>query len=747
METQFLDIGSSPILEEKLEIEAAKRTIVAVHNREDFKLIGFRQGNGSDESSEIVIVDCECDGVPHRYRQFKYPERLALQFFSDDSRHAPIVHALRSCFPVTAHQNPTSDNEPRQLCLYESWLDTRRSWTPERHLSRIQEWFTDTAEGTLHRDDQPVEPFYLISSKARALVLPEDFEEKISAQHTLFACAPKYAGAESTVEIGRIVPVVRGRTRPSGIPCIVLNLLPIIHGVIKCIPSRLGELCKQLEGHSAPIEQEMRGEIQKIVGKKPDRKEWRDDRVLLVLKLPIKRSHEGKEEYIQHWGFIIKENIIDLGVKVGALRKGGKKKNMRNTYHWIGDSEQSLTEREKLVGWQRLNIRPLNIVRSFTSEFAREMSGVESKGPYGLLTGVGALGSAVAAIWQREGWGRWHYSDTDRLMPHNLARHSGCSFDIGSSKEKVMRRIEDTIFPAYDEQNPNGKDDFNSEKCELIVDVTTMLLAQYRFDASKLSCPKAISFMTLSGRDSILLMEDKRRAIKADCLEAQYYRAVISRPWGKAHMHNHYSFRVGNGCRDISFVIPTGIVMLHAATLAGQIRRGYESGKAMIGVWRSNARGRLRAEIIKPKEVLTTRTSRFRIIWDKGIQKKVRGLREKSLPNETGGILWGYFNFPKGAVYIVDAVPAPLDSRECGSSFIRGTDGLEAMQKEVVRRTSSIVNYVGEWHSHPSGMSSRPSMVDKWQLSSLAGEMRREGVPVLMLIVGEKDEHWCIKAA
>lgn len=46
-------------------------------------------------------------------------------------------------------------------------------------------------------------------------------------------------------------------------------------------------------------------------------------------------------------------------------------------------------------------------------------------------------------------------------------------------------------------------------------------------------------------------------------------------------------------------------------------------------------------------------------IIDEGLVKKIRALRTQGLPNETGGILLGYYDFNVKAIVIVDVLPEP----------------------------------------------------------------------------------------
>jgi integrative and conjugative element protein (TIGR02256 family) len=202
---------------------------------------------------------------------------------------------------------------------------------------------------------------------------------------------------------------------------------------------------------------------------------------------------------------------------------------------------------------------------------------------------------------------------------------------------------------------------------------------------------------------------------------------------------------VGAGCRDISAVIPLELIQLHAATLARQVRLKSELPASAIQIWHSDLiTGGVTSYPIAPEVSFVGNLDSLKIIWDEGFQKKVRELRAEGLPNETGGILLGYFDLKLGNVYIVDALPAPTDSQGDQTGFTRGAEGLQAAVKKAEGRTAGVVSYIGEWHSHPKNSSASPSMADIYLLRHLALVLEGDGLPAVMLIVGEKDERWII---
>ena len=175
---------------EKLTIHAAEQTYCAALAHNEYELVDLRYLGEGENYSEIVVVDFTNDAVPSRNEVgIKYRERLGLRFFQNPSIF-PEVRALRSNFPITFHQHDVSSGEPLSLCIYfEPWSAVERTWTPQKHLRRIQWWLEKMSCGELHTEDQPLEPFYFDSRYT--LILPTDFDEKAGKEGWLLIFEPR----------------------------------------------------------------------------------------------------------------------------------------------------------------------------------------------------------------------------------------------------------------------------------------------------------------------------------------------------------------------------------------------------------------------------------------------------------------------------------------------------------------------------------------------------------------------------
>ena len=141
---------------------------------------------------------------------------------------------------------------------------------------------------------------------------------------------------------------------------------------------------------------------------------------------------------------------------------------------------------------------------------------------------------------------------------------------------------------------------------------------------------------------------------------------------------------------------------------------------------------------IPVSNVIRSECEGWTVVLNENVVSEMSCLRTMHLPAETGGVLVGYFDNPSQQIYITDILPAPGDSIEHKDSFIRGYSELQETLMEIEVRSGGQVSYVGEWHSHPDGVPVSPSQADEVLLTTIAHEVRVDGLPGLIAIVGEK---------
>lgn len=710
----------------------------AIKQNKEFRLIRvLRAIEDGMLKKEYLVVDVTCDQVPSRNSYgILFRERLALEVKLDD-KQLVNVYALRKKFPILLHQNQTRSGDPANLCLYfDSPENVSRTWTPENFLKRIIWWLEESSHGELHASDQPVESLFFYSKYE--LVLPYNFIELQKAGTVFkFIHSPKrqdkgvtiFAWPKGSPELNdtkRLVSVIE------------LELPPIVHSQVEQAPYNMGDLVDLFKEKDIDLVSLLKTKL--IV---PDSgADITSDYsiTIVVITVPIKRTQDSEPERISHYAFFLPVGLLTLGINMGFLMQHG------NT---VFNDVMNTLDTSKTAAWREQLIDNMSVLHFNSAETARIKSGISSPGPTGILVGVGALGGVLLDLWIRSGWGSWTVIDEDHLKPHNLVRHIGTAQDVGLPKVDVaVRHAFDITLGAAKVVgiNVDGGDFSNQPLLDahklstLVVDASTTInyprLASKHDDVSR----HISVFITPNGDSSVLLAEDQDRKIRLRTLEAQYYRALINEELGQHNLHDTGgTFISGSSCRDISFIMPYSKIMNHATTLSEQLILASETTVADISVWNRGIDGRVSNYRITPEPEISMSINGFDIYIDEGLVKKIKDLRSQKLPNETGGILLGYYDFNVKTIVIVDALPAPADSLASPTSFERGINGTQDKMLVVRKVTADMVGYIGEWHSHPTGHSAKPSKDDLYQLAFLSLGMAEDGFPAISLIMGESD--------
>lgn len=739
MPDQFfaLDNAVELLPAEPLLLERARVLLDAIHAHPDFILIQrCRSTDGS--GSECLVVEVECHGVPGRNRHgILCPERTALVVHQDPARLLDVL-MLRKSFPLLMHQNQPTADRPASLCLYfDPPASVFRNWTPQRFLQRILWWLERSAKDELHPIDQPVEGLFFASRYE--LVLPWNYDalRADATQRLATLRGPERPDHGVTFYLEAIPS--DGKVRLPPITHLSLDLPPIVHGTVAPDPATLGDLSDVLQGRGVDLFAPLRDELRSQISAAGVPVEQDTQHTVIVLHIPIQRKPDEPPYVSQQRAFLALTGGYKLGESMGALfLHGGKYFNAEGLFGVAPKIE-----------WRAQQVMPVAVLRYSDSEAARRYSGITEPGPKGLLIGAGSLGSAMLNLWGRSGWGQWTVVDKDHIKPHNLARHTAYAQHVGTPKAEVaadlhaaMSRGASTVTAVVTDTCNFTQEPMASalRASELVIDASTTL--EYpRAVSAENAVPRHISvFITPNGNSAVLLAEDRERKQRLRTLEAQYYRALIEQDWGGQHLDGAKAFWSGASCRDISVVLAYSRIQAHASTLAEQIPLAAGQAEARIRIWqRDPDSGATTVHTVPVHDEEHRRIGEFDAFVDEGVKQSLRAMRRAQLPQETGGVLVGYYDFTLKAVIIVAALAAPPDSKGTRGGFKRGTEGLPERIAEISRRTTGIVGYIGEWHSHPPCHSARPSTDDLIQLAHLAQTMAADGLPGVQLIVGEND--------
>jgi integrative and conjugative element protein (TIGR02256 family) len=736
-----LDLCSDIRSQDDLEITRTKELLEAIDKHSDYTIIKLMRFSADGEfEAELIIIEVECDGIPPKNAVgLLYRERLALYVPRDHEKLVQVM-SVRKDFPKLMHQNQSQKDQPTSLCLYfEPASSVLRTWTPQSFIKRIQWWLEKSSKNELHPADQPVE--HLFFQSKFELILPFNFEE-LQKNHSSFTITRGSIRQDDGFSCFLHVDPnnIKSDTR---LRFFQLKLPAIVHGSVENDPNNFGDLFDLLSRRNINLITELKSALYDFVGTDGASVPPNYKGTLILLQIPICRSVDSPTEGVVYRAFFTAIDILDLGHKLDILIKHDNQ-YYRNLL--ILPDQPSVNDSE----WRQHLIEAVEVLKKNDSSASREQSGVNEEGPTGVLIGVGSLGSALINLWGRSGWGTWTTIDKDHIKPHNLSRHVAYARHIGEPKVTTVSELHSQAV------------DNASTITGLVLDATDLLknpapnVLRYStlvIDASTtLEYPRASSadgnlsrhisvFITPDGNGSVLLAEDAQRTIRLRTLEAQYYRALIQNDIGKTHLTKKIkTFWSGSGCRDISVVLPYSRIIGHASTLAEQIPQRALLADASIKIWQKEPiNGSVEVFDFSAQLEKCIPLDDLNLFIDNGVEQYLFGLREQCLPNETGGVLLGYYDFNIKAVIIVSALPAPLDSIATPTSFKRGTYDLAQIVQEASERTMGMVGYIGEWHSHPNGSSTSMSQDDIAQLSYLAQGMAEDGLPAISLIIGEND--------
>jgi hypothetical protein len=717
-----------------LEIKKAGQLVhyILSVNESYLELVEIHQDK--DRGIEIIVFDIGVERPQKTVNDIKKTERLAVVFHTDDI-HAPDVLALREDFPIVPHLNLQLSEYPKSLCLYEEPYETiKLTWTPSKFLQQIQNWLNKTAIGKLHKEDQALEPFILWTPYN--LILPRSFELE----------NPRLINIGGYEEDNNFTFFpINDNNKENQFIAIGIKINATKHGIIRYNPINLQKLTEILSEISFDLNKEMTNFIKFIYDNKKSDSEL-DRKAILFLSVPLFRHDSESVERTDYYAFVTDKTVRDIGNKYGIFGKNVDS-SLKGTAIIIG-------EKPEIGDLSTICLDQVRIQYSLDSVMAALYNNVPEFTGRITAIGLGAIGSQVINNLIRSGFGRWTFIDNDIFLPHNAARHLLPSCFAGHVKVNICRDILNTTIgePLVDEAIyanvlNTGKEKKEAitaafEKADFVFDFSASI-AVSRFIANNDAVKRSLSvYLTPNGKNLIVAIEDNLRKIRLDWLEMLHYRELINNKDLFKSLNNISYHRYGNSCRDISVQLSQDDFAIWSGYASKIIRELFTKQTASLNIFYQKNYD-IKRTTVDVDNIKSLTTSNWKIILDDYLIRKMSKFREKSLPNETGGILLGNFDNQNEICYIIDLLPPPSDSEGLPVSFIRGHEGLYDNVKDIESRTLEQVRYIGEWHSHPNGCSVKPSEADLATFKWIEDIMSKDSVPTIMIILGE-DNKLCL---
>lgn len=726
---KFLRSCGDVVPAEALVIDRARRFATLIDRRDD---IGAHPVEvRANDNGAWVVIDVEVEVGQIAVVDIRRTERLAIGFGAGDGDW-PQALSLRANFPRDLiHLMVVPVSDPVALCLSEeAWPDARRRWTPAGYIRLIRRWLIDAAEGVLHRDEQIVEPFMPVAA-ARAIVPASTFTTANVGR--LMGGARIGGSAEERRPVYRF-EVDNGNDSPAFIAT-VMSTAPRLHGVLHRPPSSLAELLALFEKGDPGFDTR----FDDLVRNWLNRPGVRAAHLLLLIQAPMLRVEGGDVERIDHWGFLLHKDVREVGIALDLWTEAA------------GNAGPVHFGRKEGPYGADVPVEPVNVTMALDSVSAAGYNGREPSSQRIAAIGAGALGSQILANLARMGETPDVVIDEDRLMPHNLARHAAWDESlVGWTKVEAARlmdeRLRERATPMQSLRadasrlQTTGDDPVETvlAKADLVLDMAASVAVSRRLARDGGTGGRRLSvFLSPSGFDLVVLAEDAERQVRLDELEMGYYAAVAGDPLLDGHLVLPAGRRYARSCRERSSLVPQTAVALHAAIATESVFASFADKGASATVWRLDRETmQVKKIALDPRSMRSFAIDGWTVLVCEHLLDELAEQRAERLPSETGGVLLGEFDLDRKLVYVVHYLPAPPDSVEEPSGFVRGTDGLDQAITSIGDRTLGMLRYVGEWHSHPDGIRARPSGEDVLLYAHLALGMEIEDRPAIMLIMG-----------
>ena len=699
----------------------AKKLLLALDTTGIGQLISVQEDNQSD----ILTIDIGPLEIP-QYPVVPVENSERVTILAVDAG-IPVVYC-RDDFPVVPHLNVLEDGH-KTLCLFDvSFEDIKYMFNASVFLRRIVYWFEKTARGELHQKDQPLEPFF--PGNRDGIIV-------FSAPKYPFIRLREIAAYNGTLY--QEIPISMADGKVYTVLAVKIQKV-YTENIIHKMPQTLGELDDAFSEPIVDILHEAipeiwnvkRGKLYNVLFHQKET-ELKRSSVLLMVDVSLARTKGVPPEQSTLKVFRVADDYQRLYRSFGYESVQGK-----------------LVKKRETLEYKAVPIKPFELIAAFDKNIANHLSGAIDCGENGqyVQIGLGALGSQVANNCIRSGYGRWTYIDQDILYPHNLVRHCLRQDDIGKEKATSMKMYADSLYSEresivqeaivsniFDEDN-RGLIESAIRRSDLVVYCTASVAVGRYLSHHLAGSTRAVSFfMNPSGSSLIMLLESANRQSSLDTLEMQYYRLLVHESELHEHLKSEQKVLYSSTCRGTSLVYPQDNASTFSGICSKAIKSITPSTDGAVMVWSFEALTlKLYEETGEVFQVDNCEDWCVKI--SPTLKKRLHLLRREKLPNETGGVLVGAYDFANGICYIVDAIASPVDSQKYPAAYIRGSVGLMSQVESIEQITVGNLTYIGEWHSHPSDCT-EPSPDDRTLLKSIANYMATRNSPACMLIVGE----------
>lgn len=679
---------------------------------------------------------------------------------SDFKLSAPLAFSDRSDFPSEKlpHLNPVPKGFPANFCLHRGDID---EWYAEHTLfefvERIREWLRDAAGNRLIKLGQGdfFEITRITNSFGYTIYQHSDFVDKILNCYK--AGNPNYLFV--WYEVLKHDPLISKKNTFSikslGVTP-TTNLVKIVELSKKI--NDLEDSTNNLNKHNIgillfpPEDFILHDYLTNIPAKYSEFEEW-----CCLLNIPIK---DAISEYLTNDYQCLKG--IPLTISIRRPRKLINTDSEIEFLNFIIYAGDEFSPKENVLNPDS-KVYVLENRKPITLQFARELSNSPNDASKlkTLFIGGGAVGSKLILHLAKSGHNNIIIVDDDKLSPHNLIRHSLLSGSVGKNKAEALKEEISNIFYAdsfnlkIEAHVEKGQDFIRSEnslsKYKEIIDTTAS--NAFQLYLSDLELPKALRCIrceiAFDGKLGILKKEGKNRNPRLDDLNVTLLDAAIDNPFLsqwlqdfdlklKSGSFEFEEINVGVSCNSNTLKLADDIISLHTSSFSIGIKNHENSDSGIIQITEVDSNpsfsiSTVELQISKINALRFKNNSDWTIRIQSEVAKGIQNELVKNLPNETGGLLVGKVDAKRKIVYVTRFITAPDDSVKMPHYFKRGTKNISEQIESIRNKTGGLIDYIGEWHSHPNG-GTKLSSTDMTAVNEIRFSLDKVPYPTIIVI-------------
>lgn len=325
------------------------------------------------------------------------------------------------------------------------------------------------------------------------------------------------------------------------------------------------------------------------------------------------------------------------------------------------------------------------------------------------IIGIGAIGSSLAEILTRGGVNNITLIDNDAVEHGNVCRSIYSFTDVGKSKVEALGNKLEEMSPflnvgvlkanIYSEVNYRSKGEIYNilSNANIVFDCTASNELLHCLSILDLPNPIISLGITNEARDLICVTNSSDNLFE----KRKFYLSQLE------HETENLYYE-GIGCYTPTFKANYADInsLLNLATKQiDKVLSEKENVDSFILSYTDFG--------IKQTDIVTLHQPEleFTLSISQQCLDEIRKYSEDNLPNEFGGYLFGGYSRNRRHVYLTNVIVSK--KTRSGFSFFQAIDNSSAIQaiKDIFEKTKGLINYIGEWHSHPS-MSNHYSATD-----------------------------------